>query len=859
MCQRFNKLRKLRETQAALPIAQYREEIIQTLAKYNVLIIAGDTGCGKSTQLPQFLLRAGYENIACTQPRRIACVSLSKRVAYETLNEYSSQIGYQIRFEKSKTQHTKVVFITEGLLLRQVSTDSMLSNYNVIVLDEVHERHLHGDFLLGIVKCLVYQRQDVKIILMSATINTELFQNYFQGLAPILQVPGRLYPIKVHYRPISVEELTTRSGKLNPAPYVRVLQLIDDKFPQDERGDVLMFLSGVNEISIVAEATKVYADVTKRWIILPLHSMLSIDDQDKAFDYPPEGIRKCIIATNIAETSITIDGIRFVVDSGKVKEMAYDPTSKLQRLKEFWISRASAEQRKGRAGRTGPGVCYRIYSEAEYDELQPYSTPEIQRVPLDSLLLQMIAIGIPDCRKFPFIEPPSEESMENSLARLKEQGALNDDESLTPIGKTLSNLPVDVMLGKMLIMGTLFEQVQAVLSLAAAMSVQSPLTSWAQRDPDCVAARKSLESDHGDPLTLLNAYRAWLEEKADDGNRTKKWCKRRGFEEQRFYEMTKLRQQFKALLKDSGLLKESQGPSVSSAERSMRHGEVKQLRSLKKEYHMTSSRKKKFLKLDSEYGQGEDLPSDNEEDGDGSIDIKDVEFRLRNDSRQVKDLLHTSSTYGYEDVTMLKVILCSGLYPQYGVPDDFNKYKVALTRTKCFIHGAKDLRTLLETNKPYLMNTTRMPAVQSLILFAHTIDTDPAMTRFVFDSWMEVVFTDSASARMMLICGIELRDTWSQLLKVRLMQIDEPQSSSDTRKGRELSFRLVKFLRSETFYTIKRLLAADQKDMYNKHTSYGIPSECDEDELRFESGWDVMHNMMKGGLSLTSFLTFGCR
>lgn len=190
---------------------------------------------------------------------------------------------------------------------------------------------------------------------------------------------------------------------------------------EDERGDVLMFLSGVNEISTVVEAAKLYAEVTKRWIVLPLHSMLSIDDQDKAFDYAPEGIRKCIVATNIAETSITIDGIRFVVDSGKVKEMAYDTTSKLQRLKEFWISKASAEQRKGRAGRTGPGVCYRIFSESEYDELQPYSTPEIQRVPLDSLLLQMISIGIPDCRKFPFIEPPEAESVEASIARLKDQ------------------------------------------------------------------------------------------------------------------------------------------------------------------------------------------------------------------------------------------------------------------------------------------------------------------------------------------------------------------------------------------------------------------------------------------------------
>ncbi|CAG7718392.1 unnamed protein product [Allacma fusca] len=287
--ERFGKLKKLRTTQSALPIANFRESIINTLQKSNVLIIAGDTGCGKSTQVPQYLLDANYTNIACTQPRRIACISLCKRVAFETLNEYGSEVGYQIRFEKSKTQLTKLVFLTEGLLLRQVSTDSMLTNYNVIVLDEVHERHLHGDFLLGIVKCLLYQRDDVKIILMSATINTQLFQDYFQGMAPIIQVPGRLYPIKVQYRPVSIEELNSKSGKLNPTPYVRILQLIDGKYPQDERGDVLMFLSGMNEISTIAEAAQLYADQSKRWIILPLHSCLSITDQDKAFDYPPEG------------------------------------------------------------------------------------------------------------------------------------------------------------------------------------------------------------------------------------------------------------------------------------------------------------------------------------------------------------------------------------------------------------------------------------------------------------------------------------------------------------------------------------------------------------------------------------------
>ena len=338
-------------------------------------------------------MQAGYRNIACTQPRRIACISLCKRVAHETLNEHGTEVGYQIRFERKRTEHTKIVFLTEGLLLRQVNTDPTLSSYDVIILDEIHERHLHTDFLLGVVKCLLMQRTTIKIILMSATINLKLFSNYFMGDAPVIQVPGRLYPIKLQYFPIPLLELTTKSDKLNPAPYIRVLNLIDNKYKETERGDVLMFLSGFSEINTVVEAAKLYAQKSRKWVILSLHSNLSVSDQEKVFDIPPEGVRKCIVSTNIAETSITIDGVRFVVDSGKVKEMSYDPVCKMQKLKEFWVSQASAEQRKGRAGRTGPGVCFRLYSEEQYGAFDAYSTPEIQRVPLDSLVLQMIAMG----------------------------------------------------------------------------------------------------------------------------------------------------------------------------------------------------------------------------------------------------------------------------------------------------------------------------------------------------------------------------------------------------------------------------------------------------------------------------------
>ncbi|CAG2109868.1 unnamed protein product, partial [Medioppia subpectinata] len=530
--QRAKALEALRQMQMDLPIYQFRDQILDAVSKHSVLLIAGDTGCGKSTQVPQYLLSGGYENICCSQPRRIACISLRKRVAYETHNEFGTQIGYQIRFERSKSKHTKILFLTEGLLLRQVSTDPMLANYNVIILDEVHERHLSCDFLLGVMKCLIHRRShDLKVILMSATINIQLFSEYF-GNCPVIQVPGRLYPIDVQYFPIPKVKFSAheRSSRTDGSPYMRILQMIDDKYDQKERGDLLVFLSGLSEINSVGDLLKDYAKQTQKWIILYLHSSLSIAEQDKVFDVSPEGVRKCILSTNIAETSLTIDGVRFVCDSGKVKEMSFDATSRMQRLQEFWISIASAEQRKGRAGRTGPGVCYRLYSEADFKAFQHNSQPEIRRVPLHSLLLQMISMGLPDARKFPFLEPPALKSIEQTIDSLREQSALTADECLTPMGKMLARLPVDITIGKMLILSSVFDLTDPILSLAAALSVQSPITNQSIHDREAIDARRPLQSPEGDPFTLLNAYNKWLEIKSEQQN-SKKWCRQRGLEE----------------------------------------------------------------------------------------------------------------------------------------------------------------------------------------------------------------------------------------------------------------------------------------------------------------------------------------
>ncbi|CAD5124250.1 DgyrCDS12547 [Dimorphilus gyrociliatus] len=892
-CQKakFAKVQKLREDQRNLPIFAYKEKILEEIKQNQVVVVAGDTGCGKSTQIPQYLLEAGYSNIACTQPRRIACISLSKRVGYETFNEYRTQVAYQVRFEKSRTKATRILFLTEGLLLRQLQNDPLLSQYSVVVIDEVHERHIHTDFLLGIMRCIMLQRTDLKIVLMSATINIDLFSSYFED-CPVLRVPGRLYPITLNYKPIGIEEKASRSERLNPGPYIRILQLIDHKYPANERGDLLMFLSGMAEIMAVVEAARAYSEHNKRWIILPLHSSLSIEEQDKVFDIAPDGVRKCIVSTNIAETSVTIDGVRFVVDSGKVKEMSYDSKCSMQKLQEFWISRASAEQRKGRAGRTGPGVCYRLYAESDYDAFQEYSTPEIRRVPLESLILQMCAMGLTDPHKFPFIEPPDSASIENSVVFLKEQKALTENDVLTPIGQMLSQLPVDVVMGKMLIMGSIFRMIDPVLTVAAALSIQSPFTSRAHTDLEATEARKDLESDHGDPFVLLNLYDAWLEIKAE-GSQTKKWCKRRGLEEQRFYELSKLRKQFQQLLQDHQLMPKDISESneyMTADERKKKHAERRMLHKLKRK-EQQSSRKRKILKLEDDRYELSENEGDKDEN---SGDIRDIEFRLTHNLDKLQSSSARKRKLTARDYNLLKIIISSGLYPQMAIADNHNNFKpnseqAFHTKNKQFVllhptgtfssnpevlqlkhHdikkglNKKDLYSnshqllayvsLLETTKPYLMGTMRVPALQTLLLFASSIDTNSNCSRILCDGWMELKIEDVSAAQKLVTNVVALRNTWLKLIQ---MKLDDAwnKTEQDTivyRKMKKLqeilTEKLGDFLSCDISYCIRRVFVAELK------ISYRGPEE-DFSDINTEN--KPIHPL-KGGIRVNDYWTHAC-
>ncbi|KAF3693268.1 putative ATP-dependent RNA helicase DHX34 [Channa argus] len=895
--QSFGKLAKLRREQKNLPIFQYRDKIVGLVRSHSVVVVAGDTGCGKSTQVPQYLLSAGFDHIACTQPRRIACISLAKRVSFESLNQYGSKVGYQIRFETTRTTATKLLFLTEGLLLRQIQQDKTLAQYQVVIVDEVHERHLHCDFLLGVLRSLLADHPDLRLILMSATINIKLFSDYFNS-APVLQVPGRLFPIQVIYQPIPPEEQSSRTEKLDPRPYLRILQAIDQRYPPEERGDLLLFLSGVAEISTIQEACQVYATHTSRWIV---------------FDIAPPGVRKCIISTNIAETSVTIDGVRFVVDSGKVKEMSFDPKAKLQRLQEFWISQASSEQRKGRAGRTGPGVCYRLYAESDYNAFASYPVPEIHRVALDSLILQMKSMCLGDPLSFVFIDPPPAASIQTALTYLKEQGALDSCGELTPIGTLLAQLPVDVVIGKMLVLGSLFNLVESVLTVAAALSVQSPFLRSSQHNPDCATARQPLHSNQGDPFTLLNTFNAWVEVSkhvkscdmfdtvsmyvfiylSSTGEGTERWRLKEVVQEERL-----------------GGAATRNAPSGSDREqRRKRLTERRKLHQMKRDHEQQEGGKRKVLRLDEgqdgEFSSG----SDTEEASKGkkdkteqNIDIQEVKFKLRHNVSELQEAVGVGQDLSSRQQALLKLLLCRGLYPQLALPDEHNstrkdseqvfhtknKQGVVIHPTSVFasdpevLHVPEDdnsemgpdrkdssrhqllaFVTLLETNKPYLSNCVRVPALQALLLVANSVDSNADCTRLIVDGWLELELREPEEALKVLSKALTLRAELERLLHVQLQQskLGEAAVQGMSRRSIEkLGEGLVRFLLyTEVTYSLRRLTAFQTQNLYIGPHSDSELSHTNAPGLSLlVPGGEAKPDPIKGGLSVTNFFTYNC-
>ena len=448
-----------------LPVLAARAEIEAAIAQHPVVVICGETGSGKTTQLPKICLNLGRGvagMIGHTQPRRIAARSVSARIADELGVEVGGLVGYQVRFDERWGEQTAIKVMTDGVLLAETQRDRWLEKYDTIIVDEAHERSLNIDFLLGYLKRLMPRRPDLRVIVTSATIDPERFSRHFDD-APILEVSGRTYPVDVRYEPTGVDLTDTRE-------LVRATVAAVNNVCHEGQGDVLVFLPGEREIREVARSLEKGKD--KLRTILPLYSRLSAEEQNRVFR--PGAGRRVVLATNVAETSITVPGIRFVVDPGLARLNRYSARTRVQRLPIEPVSRASADQRAGRCGRVGPGVCVRLYSEDDYDSRPRFTDPEIVRTNLAGVILQMKALKLGDIEDFPLIERPDRRSVQDGLQTLRELGAIDEDQNLTKIGRELARLPIDVRIGRILIAAAREGCLNEMLVIASALSVQDP-------------------------------------------------------------------------------------------------------------------------------------------------------------------------------------------------------------------------------------------------------------------------------------------------------------------------------------------------------------------------------------------------
>ncbi|MCL7047867.1 hypothetical protein MKW94_019077 [Papaver nudicaule] len=520
------------EKRKTLPVWQQKYEFLQVLKNNQTLILVGETGSGKTTQIPQFVVEAvELENhpgksrknkmmVACTQPRRVAAMSVSRRVAEEMDVTIGEEVGYSIRFEDCTSAKTVLKYLTDGMLLREAMTDPLLENYKVIILDEAHERTLETDVLFGLLKQVLKNRPDLKLVVMSATLEAEKFQAYFSG-APLIKVPGRLHPVEIFYTKDPERDYLEAAIRT-------VVQIHECEGP----GDILVFLTGEEEIEdacrkITREIGNLQGEQVGPVKVVPLYSTLPPVMQQKIFDAAPPPLteggppgRKIVVSSNIAETSLTIDGIVYVIDPGFAKQKVYNPRERVESLLVSPISRASALQRSGRAGRTQPGKCFRLYTEGSFNnDLQPQTYPEILRSNLANTVLTLKKLGINDLVHFDVMDPPAPETLMRALEELNYLGALDDEGNLTKLGEIMAEFPLDPQMSKMLVVSPSFNCSNEILSIAAMLSAPNCFVRPREAQKDADEAKARFSHIDGDHLTLLNVYHAYKQNNEDPS-----WC-----------------------------------------------------------------------------------------------------------------------------------------------------------------------------------------------------------------------------------------------------------------------------------------------------------------------------------------------
>ncbi|KAL0698099.1 hypothetical protein Bca4012_054221 [Brassica carinata] len=495
----------IQEQRESLPIYKLKKELIQAVHDNQVLVVIGETGSGKTTQVTQYLAEAGYTTkgkIGCTQPRRVAAMSVAKRVAEEFGCRLGEEVGYAIRFEDCTGPDTVIKYMTDGMLLREILIDEDLSQYSVIMLDEAHERTMSTDVLFGLLKKLLKRRPDLRLIVTSATLDAEKFSGYFFN-CKIFTIPGRTFPVEILY------SKQPESDYLDAA-LLTVLQI----HLTEPEGDILLFLTGQEEIDSACqslyERMKNLGKNVPELIILPVYSALPSEMQSRIFDPSPPGTRKVVVATNIAEASLTIDGIYYVVDPGFAKQNVYNPKQGLESLVITPISQASAKQRAGRAGRTGPGKCYRLYTESAYrNEMPPTSVPEIQRINLGTTTLTMKAMGINDLLSFDFMDPPQPQALISAMKQLYSLGALDEEGLLTKLGRKMAEFPLEPPLSKMLLASVDLGCSDEILTIIAMIQTGNMFYRPREKQAQADQKRAKFFQPEGDHLTLLAVYEAW--------------------------------------------------------------------------------------------------------------------------------------------------------------------------------------------------------------------------------------------------------------------------------------------------------------------------------------------------------------
>ena len=513
-----------------LPVVACREAIAAAIRNHQVVVVAGETGSGKTTQLPKICLELGRGVrglIGHTQPRRIAARSVASRIASELRCEPGSVVGYKVRFRDRVGPDTYIKLMTDGILLAEIQGDRYLEQYDTLIIDEAHERSLNIDFLLGYLKQLLPRRPDLKVIITSATIDTQRFSRHF-GAAPVIEVSGRTWPVEIRYRPLSDGEQDARDRDLQQA----ILDAVDE-LASVGSGDILVFLSGEREICETAEVLRKHHPPHTE--ILPLYARLSAAEQSRVFS--AHSGRRVVLATNVAETSLTVPGIRYVIDTGLARISRYSCRSKVQRLPVERISRASANQRSGRCGRVAEGVAIRLYSEQEYLERPEFTEPEILRTNLASVILTMSLLGLGKVEQFPFVDPPEQRQINDGYRLLQELGAMDGERRITPLGRRLARLPVDPRIGRMVLAAGEEGCLREVLIIAAALTVQDPRERPQELRQKADEAHRQYRDEHSDFLTLLNLWECYQEHRRHlSHNKLRRYCR------DRFLSLTRMRE-----------------------------------------------------------------------------------------------------------------------------------------------------------------------------------------------------------------------------------------------------------------------------------------------------------------------------